>query len=99
MSGETIFRDGFCPLLADCFGIPFNDLGALEQALAPRRMADFIVETIPGQGVKVPDEGYLAGGLISTTNMEPCSLLTKSRPGSAAQAVFWRSITGASNLT
>jgi adenosylmethionine-8-amino-7-oxononanoate aminotransferase len=41
--------------------IPFNDLPALERALAHRQMAAFVVEPIQGKGVNVPDDGYLAG--------------------------------------
>jgi ornithine--oxo-acid transaminase len=61
MSSETIFRDGFGPLLPNCLSIPFNDLAALEEALAPRQTAAFIVEPIQGKGVNVPDDDYLAG--------------------------------------
>jgi ornithine--oxo-acid transaminase len=59
LNGDRIFRDGFEPLLPDCAEIPFNDLAALERALADRKAAAFIVEPIQGKGVNIPDEGYL----------------------------------------
>jgi ornithine--oxo-acid transaminase len=59
VNGDAIFRDGFGPLLPDCAEVPFNDLPALEQALASRRVAAFIVEPIQGKGVNLPDDGYL----------------------------------------
>ena len=41
--------------------IPYNDLGALRDAVADKNVAGFIVEPIQGEaGVVVPDEGYLA---------------------------------------
>lgn len=40
--------------------IPFNDLGALQNALQDKNVAGFLVEPIQGEaGVIVPDEGYL----------------------------------------
>jgi ornithine--oxo-acid transaminase len=59
LNGDAVFRDGFGPLLPDCIRIPFNDLAALEQALAGRKMAAFFVEPIQGKGVNLPDDGYL----------------------------------------
>ena len=59
LNTDANFRDGFGPLLPDCVGIPFNDLAALEQALAARNSAAFIVEPIQGKGVNMPDDGYL----------------------------------------
>jgi ornithine--oxo-acid transaminase len=59
VNGDRIFRDGFGPLVPDCVAIPFNDLAALERALAPRTAAAFIVEPIQGKGVNLPDDGYL----------------------------------------
>ena len=61
LNGDDMFRKGFEPLLPDCVRIPFNDLAALEQALASRRMAAFIVEPIQGKGVILPTEEYLKG--------------------------------------
>src|SRR5215204_1591556 len=61
LNGDAIFRDGFEPLLPECFAVPFNDLGALEHMLASRRVAAFIVEPIQGKGVNLPAENYLPG--------------------------------------
>jgi len=54
------FRDGFGPLLPGCSTVPFNDLPALERALARRDVAAFIVEPIQGKGVNLPDDDYLS---------------------------------------
>ncbi len=61
LNGDETFRKGFEPLLPDCARIPFNDLPALEQALASRRVAAFIVEPIQGKGVILPSADYLKG--------------------------------------
>lgn len=59
LNGDSVFRDGFGPLLPDCTRIPFNDLVALEKALHRRDVAAFIVEPIQGKGVNMPNGGYL----------------------------------------
>lgn len=61
LNGDGIFRDGFGPLLPDCVEIPFNDLDALDKALASRQAAAFIVEFVQGKGVYLPQDGYLQG--------------------------------------
>jgi ornithine--oxo-acid transaminase len=63
VNGDEVFRSGFGPLLPGCIEIPFNDLGALERALASQDIAAFIVEPIQGKGVIVPDDDYLRGAL------------------------------------
>ena len=59
LNGDDMFRAGFDPLLPDCVSVPFNDLAALEQALASRSVAAFIVEPIQGKGVNLPSDDYL----------------------------------------
>jgi ornithine--oxo-acid transaminase len=59
LNGDDHFRDGFGPLLPHCESIPFNDLIALDRALAAGDVAGFIVEPIQGKGVNIPSEDYL----------------------------------------
>ena len=61
LNGDQNFRAGFGPLVPDCIEVAFNDLAALEQALASRTVAAFFVEPIQGKGVILPDDGYLQG--------------------------------------
>src|SRR5262245_13353212 len=61
VNADAMFRNGFEPFLPDCVEVPFNDLAALERALASRKLAAFIVEPIQGKGVNIPDDGYLRG--------------------------------------
>jgi ornithine--oxo-acid transaminase len=60
-NGDPSFRAGFGPHMANFVEVPFDHLEALEQALAGRRAAAFIVEPIQGKGVNVPAEDYLRG--------------------------------------
>jgi ornithine--oxo-acid transaminase len=56
------WREGFGPLLPHTTAVPFGDLDALEQALATKRHAAFIVEPIQAEGgILMPPDGYLQG--------------------------------------
>lgn len=59
LNGDAVFREGFGPLLPDCTSVPFNDLGAAEEALAGGDVAAFFVEPIQGKGVNLPSDDYL----------------------------------------
>ena len=61
LTADGLYRERFEPLLGDCTAVPFDDLAALERALARRDVAAFIVEPIQGKGVVLPGDGYLAG--------------------------------------
>jgi len=61
MSTDPDSYGGFGPFTPGFITIPYNDLAALENALADPDVAGFLVEPIQGEaGVFVPDEGYLA---------------------------------------
>ena len=68
MTDGTWLRRGFGPFLPNVTRIPFNDLTALETALAGNDVAAFFVEPIQGKGVVVPDEGYLREAAAICTN-------------------------------
>ncbi|HEX6115322.1 MAG TPA: aspartate aminotransferase family protein [Geminicoccaceae bacterium] len=59
LCGDRAFRDRFGPFVGDCVRIPFNELTALEHALARRKVAAFVVEPIQGKGVNLPSDDYL----------------------------------------
>jgi ornithine--oxo-acid transaminase len=76
LNGDSVFREGFGPLLPGCEPVPWGDLDALERALAggagagrsaggasagDGQVAAFVVEPIQGKGVNLPPDGYLAG--------------------------------------
>ena len=61
MSSDPDSYSGFGPFTPGFVTIPYNDLNALENALADPDVAGFLVEPIQGEaGVFVPDEGYLS---------------------------------------
>src|SRR5262249_30338529 len=60
LMSDTYWREGFGQLLPGTQGIPFDNLDALEKALATKRYAAFIVEPVQSEGgVRVPHPGYL----------------------------------------
>ncbi len=59
LNGESVFREGFGPLLPGCEAVPFDHLPALENALRNRDVAAFIVEPVQGKGVNIPSDSYL----------------------------------------
>ena len=61
LNADQNFRTGFEPLLPDCVEVPFNDLEALDRALAGGRVAAFIVEPIQGKGANMPSDDFLPG--------------------------------------
>lgn len=59
-SSDPSARNHFGPYMPGFTPVPYNDLPALQQALADKNVAGFLVEPIQGEaGVVVPDEGYL----------------------------------------
>jgi len=60
-TGQAKYQQGFAPLVPGFQHVPFNDLGALEQAITPKTCA-IMLEPIQGEGgVCVPDKHYLTG--------------------------------------
>jgi len=59
LNGADFFRERFGELLPGTVRIPFNDLPALERALADKQAAAFIVEPVQGKTCEVVADGYL----------------------------------------
>lgn len=60
MSTDPDARKDYGPFTPGFITIPYNDLPALEEALADPDVAGFLVEPIQGEaGVFVPDDGYI----------------------------------------
>src|SRR6202030_1238677 len=55
LMGDPFWREGFGPMLSDTEEVPFGNIPALEQKLATRKFAAFIVEPIQSEaGIRVP---------------------------------------------
>lgn len=60
LMGNSFWREGFGPLLPQTEAIPFDDVRALEQKLASKKFAAFVVEPVQAEaGVRVPSGEYL----------------------------------------
>ncbi len=60
VNGADFFRERFGEFTPGTQKIPFNDIAALEESLAGRDVAGFIVEPIQGKSCEVLEDGYLA---------------------------------------
>ncbi|MGC9259024.1 MAG: aspartate aminotransferase family protein [Phycisphaerae bacterium] len=68
LNGAEFFRERFGDLLPHTEMIPFNDLAALEKALAKNDAAAFILEPIQGKSCEVVADGYLAAAQVLCRN-------------------------------
>jgi ornithine--oxo-acid transaminase len=59
VNGSAAQRARFLPLLPQVSWVPFNDPDALERELAREDVALFLTEPVQGQGVILPEGGYL----------------------------------------
>jgi len=58
MMGIENFREGFAPFLPDCQRIELGNLEKLEQLLATKQYAAFLVELVQGKGVKTAKDDF-----------------------------------------
>lgn len=60
LMGDPFWRERFGPMLPGTEAVPFGNLAVLEEKLASKRFAAFIVEPIQGEaGVRIPPPDYL----------------------------------------
>ena len=59
LNGAEFFRERFGDLIPGTEAVPFNNLAALERALAKKDVAAFFVEPVQGKTCEVVADGYL----------------------------------------
>lgn len=87
--GNHEFRSGFGELLRGTVEIPFNDLEALERAIAGRNVAAFIVEPIQGKGVILPHADYLRGAAELCKKYGTIFILDEIQTGMGRTGKMW----------
>lgn len=58
MMGIENFREGFYPYLPECQRVALGDLARLEELLATKQYAAFVVELVQGKGVKTAKDDF-----------------------------------------
>lgn len=82
LNGEEFFRERFGELMPGTESVPFNDLAALERALAGKDAAAFFIEPVQGKTCEAAADGYLEGaqnlcrkaGALLVTDEVQCGL-------------------------
>jgi ornithine--oxo-acid transaminase len=60
LMSDAFWRERFGPLLSETQGVPYDDIAALESAVAGKRQAAFVVEPLQAEGgIHVPPRAYL----------------------------------------
>lgn len=60
LMGSDFWKEGFGPLLQDTAAVPFGSIAPLEEKLATKKFAAFIVEPIQAEaGIVIPPQDYL----------------------------------------
>src|SRR6202171_927700 len=60
LMNDAFWREGFGPLLPDTQAVPYGDIAALENAVASKKHAAFVVEPVQAEGgIHVPARAYL----------------------------------------
>ncbi|MFO7578932.1 MAG: aspartate aminotransferase family protein [Nitrosomonas halophila] len=88
-TGDDHYKKGFGPLVPDFIEIPFNDLAALEEALAQNDVAAFITEPIQGHGVWIPDDDYLPGAAALTRKYGALFIADEVQTGLGRTGKWW----------
>lgn len=89
LNGGTSFREGFGPLLADVTEVPFGDLAALRDALAPGDVAAFVAEPIQGKGVYEAPGEYWRGAEQACREFGALLVMDEVQTGVGRTGTFW----------
>jgi ornithine--oxo-acid transaminase len=59
LMGDSFWRADFGPLLPDTQAVPFDSAGAVEQHLATKKFAAFVIEPVQSEaGIRIPSANY-----------------------------------------
>ncbi|HKG39397.1 MAG TPA: aminotransferase class III-fold pyridoxal phosphate-dependent enzyme [Conexibacter sp.] len=90
VSGNAALRDPFAPLLADVLHVPFDDVDALERALADADPACVLLEPIQSEGgVRLPSPGYLAAVAAACREHGALLVLDEIATGLGRVGAWW----------
>ncbi len=89
VTGQPRFHEGFEPLLPGVSYVPYNDAGALEQAVTPD-VGAVILEPIQGEGgVRLPDAGYLRRAREICQARDALLILDEVQTGMGRTGTLW----------